>query len=46
MAGVSSESLKAAQQAGLPCLVAQAGEVVTMVVKDPKTEQDVRSALK
>lgn len=30
----------------LPCLVVQAGEKVLAVVEDPKTEEDVREAVK
>jgi len=37
-------ALKAAQDAGLPALVVQAGDKVVRVVKDPKTEAEVMEA--
>lgn len=37
-------AVKAADKEGLPCLVAQAGDEVVKVVKDPKTADDVKGA--
>ncbi len=38
-------ALAAGRDAGLPCLVVQAGERVVRVVKDPQTEADVEGAI-
>jgi hypothetical protein len=39
-------ALKAAREAGLPCLVVTAGDVVLRVLKSPTTEDQVLEAAK
>jgi len=38
-------ALRVGREAGLPCLVVQAGEQVVRIVNDPQTEDDVMGAL-